>query len=104
MESQFGLRPNNAIAQVIGLAERTVRLYAKEVGAEPRHKWRTAAAMAECSSCRRLFPSSHLEVHHMLPDAQAPPMANFAILCRDCHTSAAARWIRPTKSSDRTES
>ena len=95
MESQFGLRPNNAIAQVMGLAERTVRLYAKEVGARPGHRWRTAAAMAECSSCRRLFPATDLEIHHALPDAQAPPKENFAILCRNCHTSAAARWISP---------
>jgi hypothetical protein len=93
MCSQFELRSNVAIGAVLGLHNKSVRLFAAENGVatgRPRH----ATATAECASCLRLFDFSAATASHITASSRAPPVDNGIMLCGDCTTNADGRWIK----------
>ncbi len=93
MSSQFQFRSNLAVASVIGLDEKSVRLFAGEVGIASRRGRPHANANARCASCLRLTaetPAATVHHDHAWPRGSPESIA----LCADCNADAGARWIK----------
>lgn len=93
MTSQFAYRSNLAIAGLIGLDEKSVRLFAGEVGVISRRGQPRVEATAQCASCLRLTaetPTAAVRYDHASPRGSPELIA----LCADCNADAGARWIK----------
>lgn len=93
MSSQFRYRSNLAIASVIGLDEKSVRLFAREVGVVSQRGQARVQASVQCASCLRLTaetPSAKVHYDHASPRGSPEMIA----LCADCNADAGARWIK----------
>lgn len=93
MASQFRFRSNQAIASVIGMDEKSVRLFAREAGLLSNRGRDRAEASAQCASCLRLVSELPVAiVHHDHASARETPA--LITLCAVCHADTGARWIK----------
>ncbi|MEO9132008.1 MAG: transposase family protein [Sphingomonas sp.] len=92
MASQFPFCSNVAIASVIGLDEKSVRLFAGEVGVATRRGKVRAEASARCASCLRLTSNTPTATVY-LDHASVRGDPDLIALCAACNALKGARWI-----------
>lgn len=93
MKSQFPVRSNVAIASVLGLDEKSVRLFASEEGITTSRRDLRGADLLTCASCLRLLSAEAgwaTHIHHPPPSS---PGTGVTALCADCHANADQRWV-----------
>lgn len=93
MKTQFPVRSNVAIASVLGLDAKSVRLFAAEEGIDTSRRSLRGKRLLTCASCLRLTSDeTGWATHNHHPPLSSNETGVIA-LCADCHANAGARWV-----------